>query len=64
MSEAKENWSGWVKKTLEELLECESLEEVMITLTGEREQDRGLMQQVFTEEVRQMATRTDRVQML
>jgi hypothetical protein len=56
MSEVKENQSGWVQKTLEGLLECESLEEVTIALTSKSERDRSLMHQVLTEEVRPVAT--------
>jgi hypothetical protein len=56
MSEVKENQSGWVQKTLEGLLECESLEEVTIALMSNSQRDRGLMQQVLAEEVRPVAT--------
>jgi hypothetical protein len=56
MSEVKENKSGWVRKTLERLLECESLDELTIALTSKSERDRDLMQQVLAEEVRPAAT--------
>jgi hypothetical protein len=56
MSEVKENQSGWVQKTLEGLLECESLEEVTIALMSNSQRDRGLMQQVLAKEVRPVAT--------
>jgi hypothetical protein len=60
MSEVKENQSGWVQKTLEGLLECESLEEVTIALMSNSQRDRGLMQQVLAEEVRPVATQLRR----
>lgn len=41
---------------LEEMLECESLEEVTIALTSKSGRDRSLMQQVLTEEVGPVAT--------
>jgi hypothetical protein len=56
MSGVKENQSGWVRKTLEGLLGCESLEEVTTALTSNSERDRGLMQQVLAEEVRPVVT--------
>jgi hypothetical protein len=56
MSEVKENQSGWVRMTLEGLMECESLEEVTIALTSNNERDRGLMQRVLAEEVRPVAS--------
>jgi hypothetical protein len=56
MGEVTENQDGWVRKTLEGLLECESLEEVTIALTSNNKQDRGLMQRVLAEEVRPVAS--------
>jgi hypothetical protein len=56
MSEVKENESGWVRETLEGLLECERLEEVTIALTSNNERDRGLIQRVLAEEVRPVAS--------
>lgn len=56
MNEVKENQSGWVRKTLEGLIGCESLEEVAIELTSNNEKDRGSMQRVLAEEVRPTAS--------
>lgn len=56
MSEVKENQSGWVRETLEELLECETLEEVTIELMSNSEGDRELMQKVLEDEVRPVAS--------
>lgn len=51
MSEVEEEERGWVRATLDELLECERLEEVTIELRSGYERDRALIQSVLAEEV-------------
>lgn len=54
MFEVKE--SGWVRRTLEGLMDCERLEEVTIELTSKDEQDSSLMERLLEDEVRPVAS--------
>ena len=60
MGEVRAEGKGWVRKTLEELLECKNLLEVTIELSSKNEGDRDLMQRVLGGEIRPVASQVRR----